>query len=238
MSNDNFIAEPVSGVYKAVLQENMIDTVTTTHKQYVKAYVEELWDKNKAYPYTYIPMWGMVLPLKKNDTILIKFEHGNSLYPVMYRNTDELDTQSYEKQSLPSSGSEITVPDASDTLTSYKFGDDSYIITTDSYMLVRYTNKQCVLFTSDSSFVIGDNIKLLSKGSSGKIQMEAPSVEITTTGKQKIGTSSSTLGALLGEFIDDITTLTTYGSPAAHQVTPTSVAQLKSLKSKIQAVFS
>ena len=62
-------------------------------------------------------------------------------------------------------------------------------------------------------------------------------VNINATGKLSFGNSSNTLQALLLELIDDLSQLTTVGSPASHS-SPTLTAQMTVLKQELQQVFN
>ena len=57
------------------------------------------------------------------------------------------------------------------------------------------------------------------------------------SGKLDIGNTVATLGALIEEFIDDVVGAQTVGSPAAHTISPATVAKLNALKAKWKQVF-
>lgn len=225
----SYIAIESTGVYKGIVQEDMIETVKATKRQYCKVLVPEFWDDDSDYPYTYVPDWAMVLPLKKDDEVYVKFSQDNMLYPFLYKNNNELPSGCYDKQALMDSGTLVTMPAAMDTVTVREFGTNSYIITTEDYTVFRYSDTQAVLFSDDGTFVTGSNVNVLT-GSSGAFTLESPQIKL---GKD----SSSTLGTFLGQLIDAVVQLKTYGSPANHAVTPDSQLTLNNLKQQLQGVF-
>lgn len=62
-------------------------------------------------------------------------------------------------------------------------------------------------------------------------------VKINASQKLTIGNSSNTVGKFLGDFIDKVSAMQTYGSPALHNVMPSTQAQLTALKTQINQVF-
>ena len=94
---EQFIGVEATGVYIGTLVEDMIDTVKREKKLYCNVLIEDFFQKGTGYPLTYVPFWAMSLPLKKDDKVLVEFHQGNLMFPVLYKNPDEIDTQFFEK---------------------------------------------------------------------------------------------------------------------------------------------
>lgn len=232
----SFTTTPPTGVYLGTLQEDMIDTVIETKGQYIKVLVPELFDENGDYPYTYVPDWGMVLPLRKDDKVLIRFDQENIRYPVLYRNPSELDTSFYVEYDLPMDGSLVSFPTKEKTVTGHRFGNNSYIITTDRYTLLRQNDQFVMLKDQAGAWINAKTVNILA--SSG-INIENSSSDASNLIKIGNG-SSATLGAYISDLVSKmsdlctkLSTLTTAGSPTAHTINPTLAGQLSTLSTQL-----
>jgi hypothetical protein len=79
-----------SGVYQGVVQEDMIATVRKTHRPFLDVYMKDLFSLETGYPLTYVPAFGMVLPLKTGQKVWVYFNHENFRYPVLWKLGDGL----------------------------------------------------------------------------------------------------------------------------------------------------
>ena len=78
-STQGSMFEEATGTYIGELLEDMIDTVSRTHKMYCDVYIPQFFAKDKAHPLTYVPLWAMSLPLKKGDKVkIINTGNGSS----------------------------------------------------------------------------------------------------------------------------------------------------------------
>lgn len=159
------VFEEATGVYVGTLQEDMIDTVKRTKKMYCDVLIPEFFTKFTSYPLTYVPLWAAILPLKKGDRVLVKFNQDNLKYPILYKNDSEVDSEMYSKFNVPSG----TVT-SSDTVSVIEIGKDSYILKTDNYTVIRNKNDSCVILTDDGkTYVCGNGVEIL--GGSGKVSI-------------------------------------------------------------------
>lgn len=157
--------EEATGVYVGTLQEDMIDTVKKTKKMYCDVLIPEFFTKATNYPLTYVPLWATILPLKKGDKVLVKFNQDNLKYPVLYKNDSEVDSEMYNKFTVPSG----TVT-SSDTVSVIEVGKDSYILKTNSYTVIRNKNSSCIILSDDGkTYVCGKGVEVL--GGSGKVNI-------------------------------------------------------------------
>ena len=175
-----FIGVEATGVYKGVLVEDMIETVAREHKLYCNVYIEDFFQKESDYPLTFVPLWAMSLPLRKDDVVLIEFHQGNLMYPVLYKNNSELDEAFYENFEIPDfiNDGNIEKPETKDTIGVTRLGVDSYIIKTDDYTIIHQNNGFIMIDTEDNIYTYGTNVNLVSNGNlkidcSGDIDVKA-----------------------------------------------------------------
>ncbi len=213
---EQFIGVEATGVYVGKLVEDMIDTVEREKKLYCNVYIPEFFAKDTNYPLTYVPFWAMSLPLKKDDKVLVEFHQGNLMYPVLYKNPDEIDKGFYEKFQLGNI-KKGEMPTPADTVGSIRLGEDSYIIKTDDYTVIHEENS-FILMNKEGTWLAGKNVHIVTNG--GKFTID------NGTGQSLYQILYQTLNVLN-------TSLATQGSPAAHTVVPgqftTYMTQLQNL---------
>lgn len=161
-----FIGTEATGLYIGTLVEDMIDTVKREKKLYCNVWIEELFQKDSEYPLTYVPFWAMSLPLRKDDKVLVEFHQNNLMYPVLYKNPSEIDSQFYTKFNIPQgvTGGHANQPSAVETVAAEWIGKDSYIIKTDDYTLIHQNNGYICLDKNDKLYIQGSEINLISTG--------------------------------------------------------------------------
>lgn len=160
-----FIGVEATGVYKGVLVEDMIETVAREHKLYCNVYIEDFFQKESDYPLTFVPLWAMSLPLRKDDVVLIEFHQGNLMYPVLYKNDSELDEAFYENFEIPDFvDGNVEKPETKDTIGVTRLGVDSYIIKTDDYTVIHQNNGFILVDTEDNIYTYGTNVNLVANG--------------------------------------------------------------------------
>ena len=138
-----------SGVFLGVLKEDMIDTVKRVKKPFIDVFIEKVFFEDADYPLTYVPMFNMVLPLKKGHKVWVYFNQENHRYPVLWKLADNLDESfTGRKADIPSSGSLVTFPNADDTTEVLKISDDIWFIATVSYGVLHWGD-QCLLLNGD-----------------------------------------------------------------------------------------
>lgn len=161
-----FIGTEATGVYVGTLVEDMIETVKREKKLYCNVHIEKFFQKNTDYPLTYVPFWAMSLPLKEGDKVLVEFHQGNLMYPVLYKNPDELDSQFFNKFDTAKSvtGGNIQAYQAKDTVGAFRLGEDSYIIKTDDYTVIHQNNGFILIDKDDKHYIYGSEINAISNG--------------------------------------------------------------------------
>lgn len=198
-----FIGTEATGVYVGTLVEDMITTVAREKKLYCNVHIPEFFAKDTDYPLTYVPLWAMSLPLKEGDKVLVEFHQDNLMYPVLYKNPNEIDSGFYDMFDIHKS---TDFPSNKDTVGAIKLGDNSYIIKTDNYTVIHQNSGFVLLNSSGNVYVYGNNINTLSSG------------KTTITADTNI-----TLGTAIGYLTDIIDTILTLpvalaASPVAEQI--------------------
>ena len=222
---ETIIKQEATGVFQGILLENMIDTVTKTHKLYCDVDIPQFYEKTLRHPLTYVPLWAMTLPLKQGDKVYVKFHQNNPALPILWKTASDVDKGMYEKFNFPSgvTGGNIKTLTPVNTFYSQKFGDNSFIIKTANYTVLRQNNAYILLDKDDKVYIQGSEINQIATGdykvdASGSVKFFSPS------GKFNIGNNSDTLGSLLKELTDFLSKdlcsalaeLHTEGSPAEH----------------------
>lgn len=161
-----FIGTEATGIYVGTLVEDMIDTVKREKKLYCNVHIEDLFQKDTDYPLTYVPFWAMSLPLREGDKVLVEFHQGNLMYPVLYKNPDEIDTQFFEQFDTNKSvtGGNIQGYQAKDTVGAFRIGVDSYVIKTDDYTVIHQNNGFILIDKDDKHYIYGSEINVISDG--------------------------------------------------------------------------
>jgi hypothetical protein len=158
-----------TGLYRGVLQEDMIDTVRRTGRPFIDVFMEELFFEDADYPLTYVPMVNMVLPLKEGQEVWVYFNQQNHRYPVLWKLVDKAgdDTDFIrEKFEFAFSGELVSMPDVEVTRTAHKISDSMWVISTDTYCVMHYGDS-CVLMNeggvfanADAFSVVANNFKM------------------------------------------------------------------------------
>lgn len=163
---EQFIGTEATGVYMGQLVEDMIDTVKREKKLYCNVYIPAFFAKDSNYPLTYVPFWAMSLPLRKDDKVLVEFHQSNLMYPVLYKNPDEIDDQFFEQFNTNKSvtGGNIQGYQPKDTIGAERLGVDSYIIKTDDYTVIHQNNGFILIDKEDKIYTYGSEINIISSG--------------------------------------------------------------------------
>ena len=169
---EQFIGMEATGVYIGKLVEDMIDTVKREKRLNCNVYIPEFFAKDSNYPLTYVPFWAMSLPLKKDDKVFVEFHQNNLMYPVLYKNPDEIDKQFFEKfdTNKSVSGGNIQGYQPKDTVGAERIGENSYIIKTDDYTVIHQNNGFILIDTDSNVYVYGSSVNIIS---SGKMNIDA-----------------------------------------------------------------
>ena len=201
-----FIGTEATGIYVGTLVEDMINTVAREKKLYCNVHIERFFQKDTNYPLTYVPFWALSLPLRKGDKVMVEFHQGNLMYPVLYKNPDEVDVDKefYTKFNLGNihAGS---MPTAVNTVGATRLGNNSYIIKTDDYTVIHDGDNFILMHKTDGTWIAGKNVHIVTNG--GKFSID------NGTGQSLYQIIYNTLNVLN-------TSLATQGSPAAHTVVP------------------
>ena len=169
---EQFIGVEATGVYIGKLVEDMIDTVKREKKLYCNVYIPEFFAKDSNYPLTYVPFWAMSLPLRKDDKVLVEFHQSNLMYPVLYKNPDEIDTQFFDQfdTNKSVSGGNIQGYQPKDTVGAERIGENSYMIKTDDYTVIHQNNGFILIDKEDKLYAYGSEVNIIS---SGKVNIDA-----------------------------------------------------------------
>ena len=188
--------EEATGVYVGTLQEDMIDTVKKTKKMYCDVLIPEFFTKATNYPLTYVPLWATILPLKKGDKVLVKFNQDNLKYPVLYKNDSEVNSEMYSRFNVP-----VNTVTTSDTVSVIEIGKDSYILKTNSYTVIRNKNDSCIILSDDGkTYVCGKGVEVL--GGTGKVNVA-----------NNVGKLGNVLSTFLNSVSETSTTVTGEAGP-------------------------
>ena len=183
---EQFIGTEATGVYIGQLVEDMIETVKREKKLYCNVYIPEFFSKDSNYPLTYVPFWAMSLPLRKDDKVLVEFHQNNLMYPVLYKNPDEIDEQFFEKfdTNKSVSGGNIQGYQPKDTIGAERIGVDSYMIKTDDYTVIHQNNGFVLIDKDDKIYTYGSEINIIS---SGNVNIDAnKDIQIHTNANCKV----------------------------------------------------
>ena len=187
---DQFIGVEATGVYVGKLVEDMIETVKREKKLYCNVYIPEFFAKDSKYPLTYVPFWAMSLPLKKDDKVLVVFNQSNLMYPMLYKNPDEIDEGFFEKFDVGKSvtGGNIQAYTAQDTVSAQKIGENSYMIKTEDYTVIHQNNVFILIDKDYKVYVYGNEINMIS---GGKLLIDSTQdIELYTNTKCNISAKS------------------------------------------------
>ena len=248
---ETVIGQEATGVFQGTLLEDMIETVKKNKKLYCDVDIPQFYEKSLRHPLTYVPLWATTLPLKKGDKVWVKFHQNNPTLPVLWKLDAEIDKGVYEKFEFPSGvqGGNVSAPQAVNTFYAEKLGDDSFIIKTANYTVIRQNTAYILLDKDDKVYIQGNEINQTSTGDykvdvSGNIKFCSPS------GKFDIGNNTNSLGSLLKELTDFLSNdlcgalaaLHTEGSPASHTAAAWAAEKIAmagtGLLSKIQVIQS
>jgi hypothetical protein len=152
-----------TGLFRGVLQEDMIDTVHRVQRPFIDVFIDDLFFEDADYPLTYVPMVNMVLPLKKGQQVWVYFNQQNHRYPVLWKLVEKLDGDTdfiKEKFEPMLSGNVVTMPEVELTKTVLKVSDSMWVISTDSYCVMHY-GVSCVLMNADGVFTNADTVNMV-----------------------------------------------------------------------------
>lgn len=242
---DGTINDETTGIFVGTLLEDMIDTVTKTGRLYCDVDIPRFYNSNFNHPLTYVPLWAMTLPLKKGDKVFVKFHQDDFTLPVLWKIDGAVDEgmyEEYEPQQAVENGN-IKKIEPAKTFYSQKLGDDSFIIKTENYTIIRQNDAYVLLDKDNNIFASGNTVNISSadvlnvdSGSTINIYTEGEvnikqkgnsNFNIETDGKVFIKNNSYNLGQLLNDFTDFVkndllqalSSLHTEGSPYNHTAT-------------------
>jgi hypothetical protein len=226
-----------SGIYKGVLQEDMIDTVRRVKRPAIDVFIEELFFKDQDYPLTYVPMVNMVLPLKKDQEVWVTFpQENNAFFPVLWKLAGDVDDSFVVEKFQVNrfSSGDVQFPDDAVTKEVFKISDDMWVIATDSYCVMHYGDS-CVLMNSDGVYTNAEALGLVAK----KITVIADEVSMVLKDKADIKNNTASLGGILTELL---TALEQFLSAPVVEGSPVNVSAWVSssvtpIKSKVSALF-
>ena len=217
------IKEPARGVFLGTLLEDMIVTVNRTHQMYCDVDIPSFYSKDANHPLTRVPLWGMSLPLKKGDKVMVEFWRDDLTMPVLFKNPTEVDDEGNVKGIPPGIYEKFEIPEfikgnvenlkSQDTVSAQWIGENSYIVKTESYTIIHQNNGFVLIDSTDNVYVYGSSVNIVSSGD----------VNIDCGGKFAVTNSSK--GQSLFQILNNVltilnSTLRTQGSPANHVVEP------------------
>ena len=207
-----------SGVFLGTLQEDMIDTVRRVKKPFVDVFIEKMFFDDADYPLTYVPMFNMVLPLRKGQKVWVKFNQGNHRYPMLWKLASDFDDDSgYMKDyKLPKDGSLVTFPGAEDTTEVFKISDSIWFVSTKSYGILHW-GEQCVLLDG----------KRIITNSSGDIDFKAGrDINMEAGGKYVLQNASYGFKEMMDGLYDILKSFNVVGSSTSQNTGPSTKTQL------------
>lgn len=199
---DGYIQEQCAEVCVGELLEDMVKTVERTKKMYCNVWIKDYFTKDSSHPLTYVPFWAMSLPLKEGNKVMVAFTNGDINLPYLWKNPDEIDENFYKKFEFEKDGD---LPAVSDTVSVQKIGEESYVIKTDDYTIVRQNGSFILMDKHDNVFVKGKKVQVISDKFS-VVKKQTPNVSLFNIIKGMLDVLNNSL--------------TTAGSPANHTVVP------------------
>ena len=170
-----FKGEAAHGVVIGKLKEDMIDTVRKTKGMWCDVDIPDFFVEDGIHPLTYVPLWAMSLPLRKDDLVMVRFFQDDLTMPVLWKNYSELDADFINDFEIPeffSDNGMVKKPDTQKTVSAQRIGKDSYIVETDKYTIIHRGNGFVMLEYDSSSesskqnvYVYGDSINVIGKES-------------------------------------------------------------------------
>ena len=183
-----FIGTEATGVYVGELVEDMIETVQREKKLYCNVHIPEFFAKDSDYPLTYVPFWALSLPLKKGNKVMVEFHQCNLMYPVLYKNAEELKDfdQFFTKfdTNKSVSGGNIQGYTPKDTVGCERIGENSYLIKTNDYTVIHQDNGFILIDKSDKVYIYGNGINIIT---AGKFNLDSSqNIELYTNASCKV----------------------------------------------------
>ena len=214
MAEKDYIQEEPTQVCKGVLLEDMVDTIARTKKMYCDVWIKGWFTKDSSHPLTYVPLWALSLPLKAEQEVLVRFKDGDINLPYLWKDPEEIDEGFYKPFEFEKEGDLPEKPEP--TVSAQKLGEDSFIIKTDSYTVIRQNGGFVLMDNEDNVFVKGKKVQLIGEKFS------------------VVNSSQTSLYQILYQTLTILnSSLTTAGSPANHTVVPeqfqTQLQQLQEL---------
>jgi hypothetical protein len=199
---DGYIQEQCAEVCEGVLLEDMVKTVERTKKMYCNVWIKDYFTKDSSHPLTYVPLWALSLPLRKDNKVKVAFTNGDINLPYLWKDPEDIDKNFYEKFEFEKDGD---LPAVSNTVSVQKIGEDSYIVKTDKYTAIRQNGGFILMDTDNNVFVKGKKVQVISDKFS-IVKEQTPSVSLFNIIKGMLDVLNNSL--------------TTAGSPANHTVVP------------------
>ncbi len=197
-NNSDIIFIEATGILEGTLLEDMVETVASCKKPYIRCSVPGIYSSKKEdIPLIYVPLWFLVLPLRKDDKVLIKFAQGSPRYPYLWRPVRdyELPPEVYETFELPENGEIVTFPETEPTVSAFIVNKDFYVISTDKYVFIRTENEMQILSPEGATFyttlfqILTDAIRIEVKNAF-EVKIKTMVFEASQSIEFKVGSSS------------------------------------------------
>lgn len=196
-SEDLIFIEP-TGVQEAILLEDMVETVATCNKSYIRCSVPSVYGKKEEeIPLVFVPFWFLVLPLRKDDKVLIKFSQDSPRYPYLWRPVKDyvLPPEVYETFDMPENGEIVEFPETESTVSAFILNKDFYVLGTDKYVFIRTEDQVQILSPNGVTFyttlfqILTEAIKIEVKNAFD-VKIKTMVFEASESLELKVGSSS------------------------------------------------
>ena len=160
MEDKPYVEIEATGVYDGTLNEDMIDTIEKYHKLYCDVDIPHLFNKDHRHPLVFVPLWAMSLPLKKGDKVLVRFADDDYSRPYLWRQKEEIDEWFWKEWEFPEGIEHYTEqPESEKNLSVVRFGEESFIIKTESYTVLRQNDCFVYMNTDGEMYVQGNKVQ-------------------------------------------------------------------------------
>jgi hypothetical protein len=195
--SDFYIPEP-TGIFEAELLEDMVVTVSTVKKPFIRCKIPAVFGENLVEtPLVYLPIWHRVLPLREGDKVMVKFSQNSPQFPYLWRPTKdyEIPAGMFEKFPMPDDGELVSFPEATETISSVFINTDFYILSTDEYVLLHTKDTVQILSPNEVTFftplfqILSEAVKVEVKNAFD-VKTKTMVIEALSSLEFKVGSSS------------------------------------------------